>query len=256
MILPYLHLSTFSFGPLRFQYWGLFVALGILIAWLVGRRVADRFGATERHFSDFAAWAVVGGLVGARIAYVLMYDPNHFLAEPLDVFRLWEGGMSIVGGLVGAGLFAWFWTRLAKVDFWRMADLAAFVLPLGLGIGRVGCYLINDHPGIPFAHFPAVAYPGGPRLDLGLVLSVLDLVAFFVFLVAWLRRGRQPLPFLAWFAVTFGTLRLLSDFLRAWDGTLAEPRLWLMTPAQYVSVIVIVIGVLLWRNRLSSMRNN
>ncbi len=240
-MIPYFRLTTLTLGPVTLQTWGLLVASGVLAAVAAGRREARRFGLDGEAWLDLAAWMVLAAIIGARLMYALAYAPRYFAADPLAVVRIWDGGMSIWGGFLGAGLAAWICSRRLRLPLLPYLNLAAFVLPLGCAIGRLGCFLIHDHPGVLSRSFLAVAYPGGARLDHGLLLSLLNAFIFAIFLV-WRRYGRSPVPFLAGYALIYGAGRFILDFYRAWDLPGADLRLWALTPAQYLSLAAAAFG--------------
>ncbi|MDD5252237.1 MAG: prolipoprotein diacylglyceryl transferase [Patescibacteria group bacterium] len=248
-MIPYFEFTGVQFGPVHLQSWGFFVALGILAALVVGQREARRRGLTGDLFVDFATWAVIGGIVGGRLFYALFYAPAVFLSHPFFIIRIWDGGMSIFGGFLGAALTGWL--ALRREDSMTRSSVfnsAAYALPLGCAIGRLGCFLIHDHPGIKSDFFLAVAYPGGGRFDHGLLLSLLNALIFLGFWL-WRRRSRALPPFLAAYAVAYGVSRFGLDFLRAHDLVSSDTRYFGLTPAQYLSVLIVAFGIWLWHRQ-------
>ncbi len=250
-MIPYFRYAFVPLGPLHIQVWGLFVSLGILAALFVGYRRVRRLGLDRQAYLDMSAWMIVAALAGARLAHAAFYDPGPFLNDPWELLRLWHGGMSVYGGFFGAAAAALVYTRVRKLPFLVYADAFAFALPLGLAIGRLGCFFIHDHPGVLSASFLAVDYPGGSRLDHGLLLSLVDLAIFALFAVLELtRRQRSRRPYLAVFMLAYGAARFGLDFWRAWDLPGSDARYLGLTPAQYFSLALAAAGlVILLRNR-------
>jgi len=242
-MIPYFRITTLPLGPLHIQVWGLFVSLGILAAIAAGQREARRRGLDREVFFDLSAWMLVAAIIGARLGHAVFYDPGPFLSDPWELVRIWDGGMSVYGGFFGAAAAALLSTRRRKLSFLAYADVFAFVLPLGLAIGRLGCFFIHDHPGVLSGSFLAVAYPGGARLDHGLLLIILNLAVFalFVFLS---RRSGPSVPYLALFMLIYGLARFGLDFGRAWDLPAADARYLGLTPAQYFSLALPVVAVI------------
>ncbi len=242
-MIPFLHFTTIPLGPIQIQVWGLFVAIGIAAAVIIGQKEAQRRGLEREQFVDFACWILVGALITARLFYVIAYEPSAYLADPFKIFRVWEGGMSSFGGFLGAAIGALWYARRAKLSFMKYADVAAYVLPLGYGIGRIGCFLIHDHPGTLSHSLLAVRYPGGDRLDHGLLLSLLGFAMFAAFFVINRRhKGFGERGFLFLFMVCYGVARFFLDFFRAWDLSGADTRYFQLTPAQYGCLFFIAIG--------------
>jgi phosphatidylglycerol:prolipoprotein diacylglycerol transferase len=247
-MIPYFRLTTVELGPFHIQVWGAFVAAGILLAAWVGAREAARRGLDREKFLDLASWAVIAALVGARLGHVLFYEPAAYAADPLAVLRVWEGGMSMVGGLLGGALGAAWFARRARLNFFNYADAAAFALPLGYGCGRLGCFLIHDHPGTLSDSFLAVRFPTGARLDHGLLLSLFGFALAAAFFLV--RRVRpQATGYLPVFMVCYGAARFLFDFYRAVDLPGSDIRMAGLTPAQYAGAALLLGGVVIWHSR-------
>lgn len=242
-MIPYFSLTQIPVGPLHIQVWGLFVSAGVAAALLSGRREARRRGLNVEVFLDMAVWMFLAAIVGARLFYAVIYDPFIFISDPLELVRLWDGGMSIFGGFFGALAAGVVFARRRLIRFLQYADVFAFVLPLGCAIGRVGCFLIHDHPGIRSVILLAVAFPDGARLDHGLLLSLLNLAIFSIFLLIRRLRPAHHFPYLALYAMIYGAARFGLDFLRAWDLPAADVRYLWLTPAQYSSLAVLLVGI-------------
>ncbi len=240
-MIPYFELTHISLGPINLQAWGLFVSAGILLGAATAARMARKRGQDAQMVWDTATWAIIGAFVFARLTHVLAYEPEFFLAHPLDILKVWQGGFSVAGGFVGAALFGLFFLRKKGVDPLAYADTMIFGLPVGLFIGRIGCFLIHDHPGTATDFFLGVQYPDGVvRHDHGLYLSLNGLLLFLVFL---LFPKKSPPFYLILFLIWYGLVRFFLDFLRATDGVIVDTRYWFLTPAQYVSLVMVASGV-------------
>ncbi len=214
------------------------VSLGILTALFVITRRAKRLKLDVKIISDAALWILVGALIGARLVTVLFYDPSIYFENPLEIFAIWHGGLSSVGGFIGAVVVGLWYFRRKQVDVWKYADATIFGLPIGLGIGRIGCFLIHDHPGTASDFVLAVQYPDGEaRLDHGLLLSINGFLMALVFAI--LARKKRPVGmYLVVFGIWYGAVRFYLDFYRIIDATYLG-----LTPAQYVSVVMFVAGM-------------
>lgn len=249
-MIPYFQFTTIPLGPLTIQVWGLFVALGILAGAWAASRMARHRGQDEKFIWDLSVWVVTGAFVMARV-FMLVYEPSYYLSDPLEFFRIWHGGFSIMGGFFGALVTGIWFLRRKHVDVWAYCDTAVFGLPLGIFLGRIGCFLIHDHPGTLTDFALGVKYPDGVRHDHGLYDSINGLVLFILFL--WLahkkaKTGTYIVVFLVW----YGTVRFFLDFLRATNGPIVDTRYFSLTPAQYLAIVMVAGGVWLWRKRLSS----
>jgi phosphatidylglycerol---prolipoprotein diacylglyceryl transferase len=265
-------IERIDIGPLAISPHGVGIAVGFLIgAQLMVRRARRAGGPDETLIWNTIFWCLVGAMVGARVAYIL----GHFSEvtdggdDVLGVVKVWEGGISLLGGITGAVLAALPYIRKHRLGFWRMADLAAPGLALGIAVGRIGDLIIGDHLGKPTDFFlgwrclgevggvppqPASVYTtrleeGSPP-SLGCYDIVLHQTAIYDFLSSWVlfaflmwlarrnpRRGVLPLAFTIW----YGAMRVITDFLRV-DKTyfgLTGSQIWaliLMAVAAFVLV--------------------
>lgn len=237
-MIPYLSWQTIDLGPISLQVWGLFVALGFLLGGVAAGWFAKRQGEEAKVVYDLLPWLVLSGLVGGRLGHVLFYDFSYYLQQPLEIFAIWEGGLSVFGGLFLSTVVALAFFRRRQVNVWKYADILAFGLPFGKWLGRIGCFLIHDHPGTATDFVLGVQYPDGVvRHDHGLYLSLNALVMALVFL--WLARKPRPTGFyLAVFSLWYGAVRFFLDFYRLEDAR------WLgLTPAQYFCLALFLFGL-------------
>lgn len=243
-MIPYIEWKTFAIGPLTVQVWGLFAAAGIVAATTFGAREAKRRGLDAAKFEALAFWTIVAAFVGARLGHVALYEPGYYLAHPSEIFAVWKGGFSSFGGFFAAAAVAVWRIRSLGLPFLRTADVALPATVLGMTCGRVGCFLIHDHPGTlayGAGEWFAVRYPDGARYDLGLLLGVLDLALFAAYLA--LRKRAVPDGFhLAWIPIAYAPARFGLDFLRT-----ADARYLGLTPGQYGSIVLLVIGLFMMR---------
>lgn len=240
-VIPYFHLSTIHFGPISIQVWGLFVALGILAGAFASVWMAKRRGQDQKIIWDLSFWVISGAIIFGRLFHIV-YEPQIYIASPFELIKIWNGGMSVMGGFIGAVLFGVIFLRLRKVDIFSYADTAIFGLPLGLFIGRIGCFLLHEHPGRFTNFFLGVQYPDGVRHDLGLYLSINGLVlgvGFWVLAMRNAKIGTYLITFLIW----KGVARFVLDFLRATNGAIVDVRYFGLTPAQYVAIVMVMSGL-------------
>jgi phosphatidylglycerol:prolipoprotein diacylglycerol transferase len=134
-------------GPLKVHWYGIMYMLGFAAAWALGRRRvrAGRLpGVDEQAYSDLLFYSMLGVIFGARIGYVLFYDLDNYLREPLLIFKIWQGGMSFHGGLLGVLAAGLWWSRKYKTHFFDVIDFLAPLVPPGLGLGRLGNFINGE----------------------------------------------------------------------------------------------------------------
>lgn len=236
-MIPWFQYTAIHIGPLTLYVWGIFAALGLLVGAWIAARLAKERGLKQELIWDLAAVAGIAGIIGGRVFHILFYQFETYLADPASMLALWDGGISIIGSMLGAVIAVLFFLKKKKEAMLPYLDTATFGFPLGYAIGRIGCFLIHDHPGT-LTHFVlGVKFPDGVRHDLGLYEALNGLGLFALFLVLK-KRGAKPPTFLSAFLLWYGSTRFLLDFLRATDA-----RFLGLTPAQYVSLLLFSGGV-------------
>ena len=146
MIHPQFNPALISFGPIAIRWYALSYIVGfILFLWLGRRRIKqDNTAFTQEMLDDFLTWGVVGVILGGRLGYVLFYKLSDYLAHPLDIFKVWEGGMSFHGGFLGVVIAMWLFSRKHKISTLKTMDFVAPLVPLGLASGRIGNFINGE----------------------------------------------------------------------------------------------------------------
>ncbi len=243
-LIPYFEAPSFHLGPLHIQAFGVITAIGIWIAAGILGREAKKRGLPEKPVLDFAVWGVVGGVVGAHFMHLFLYHPEELRENgPLQIVKVWDG-LSSTGGMLGAVVAAVVFFRVNKLRFADYADALALATGTGWAIARIGCFAVHDHPGVRSEAWFSVQWPGGARLDMGLIDSVvLFAISGALFWLAHrkLLTGRL----LGALTLPYGIARFIEDFFRATDVSYADRRYAGLTPAQYVCFFLAAYG--LWR---------
>lgn len=268
---------AFSIGPVAVHWYGIMYLLGFGAAWWLGNRriAAGRLpGVNADAFSDLLFYAMIGVVLGGRIGYMLFYTPEAFLANPALLFRVWEGGMSFHGGLIGVLIASLWWSRKHKLHFFDTVDFVAPLVPLGLGFGRLGNFIgaelwgktTDGSWGVVFPHsLPAELAQLSPEALRSLHASgALDVYArhpsqlyqavlegLLLFAVLWCvsakPRGRYLVGGL--FALLYGVFRFAVEFVRMPDNGIYLAWGW-FTKGQLLSIPLILFGLyLIWRSR-------
>jgi phosphatidylglycerol:prolipoprotein diacylglycerol transferase len=248
-MIPYLTSTTYPVFGIPFQTWGTFVALGFLLGTYIAWRRAKQKGLKEQHVIDLAFWIFVAAMIGSRVFHVLFYDLGHYLQYPLDAINPMKPGYAIFGGFIGAFIAFFLFVKKHGLDFIAYADTLIWGLPWGCGVGRIGCFLIHDHPGTVSDFVLAVKYPDGKsRHDLGLYLALIGFAVGFLFL--WLnRKEREPGFWFGVFMLAEAISRFGLDFLRVVDM-----RYLGLTPTQWLSIPLFLLGVYFVREQFSKAK--
>ncbi|PIT87361.1 MAG: hypothetical protein COU31_03360 [Candidatus Magasanikbacteria bacterium CG10_big_fil_rev_8_21_14_0_10_40_10] len=246
-MIPYWQYNIIYFGPIPLQVWGVFVSVGLLSAIFFGYKLARKYLLNGDVIIDMSLWAIIGGLIMARVFHVAFYEPLYYVSNPLDFFKIWQGGASSLGGFVGAGLALWIFARLRKFKLKEILpyfDVAVLSLWLGWGIGRLGCFIIHDHIGRLSDFWLAVNFPAGARHDLGLYDSILGFSLFIVYFLLFKKLAKIQWGLITVFSVMdYAIARFMLDFLRVGDEFPGgDARYYHLTPAQW-GMLVIFFGL-------------
>jgi phosphatidylglycerol:prolipoprotein diacylglycerol transferase len=240
---------------LSIQPFGVLVATGVLLgAWVAGR-FARRNDLDPVATSDLVTYAVVSGFLFGYFLNGLFYEREalrEILRQPSLLFSTWLG-LSSYGGFFGGILGCFLWRYRTKTPLLPYANAVCFALPFGWLFGRIGCFVVHDHPGkvtdfpLAVADYRFGAPPYQPRHDLGLYEVIYSVLIIALFL--WLeRRGRRPVGFYCvLLPLLYAPGRFLLDFLRALPLEGGDARYAGLTPAQWSSLAMIGIGVAVWQ---------
>jgi phosphatidylglycerol---prolipoprotein diacylglyceryl transferase len=279
--MPYLHQIdpiALSLGPLKIHWYGLMYLVGFAVAWWLGRRRirAGRLpGVDEQGFGDLMFYGMLGVVLGGRLGYILFYDLGTYIEHPLQVFQVWQGGMSFHGGLLGVCAAVWWWSRRRGLHFMDTIEFAAPLVPPGLGFGRIGNFingelwgkLTNGNWGVVFptslpepyasmdaatlrAQFESGALNAFARHPSQLYQAALEGLVLFVVLWGFSSRPRPRYAVGGMFVLLYGVFRFIVEFVRVPDVQLQYLAFGWLTMGQLLSMPLILLGLFwLWRSR-------
>lgn len=243
-----------QWGPLAIRWYALAYIAGLILGWWTIRRiVADEVfwrGAkrpSSESIDDLLVYCAFGVIIGGRLGDVLFYDPEYYLAHPLDVFKVWQGGMAFHGGLIGCFLGMALFARRYGAPLLTVMDLVSLVAPIGLFFGRIANFIRPELWGRPTDVPWAMIFPGTdglPRHPSQIYEALLEGVAAFVILYALARRGafRWPGLIAGAFGILYGAARIFSEFFREPDPRLEDLGRGL-TMGMVLSAPMIVVGL-------------
>jgi phosphatidylglycerol:prolipoprotein diacylglycerol transferase len=239
-------------GPLAIRWYSLGYLAGILVGWWYLLKLIDRPGApmARRHADDMVFYATLGIILGGRLGYVLFYKPVFYLENPIDILKLWDGGMSFHGGVIGTSLGIFYLVRKNGLNWLRIHDYVACCVPFGLFFVRLANFVNGELWGRPTDVPWAVIFPTGgevPRhpsqiYEAGLEGILLFLILWFLF---WKTDARyQPGRLVGMFLLGYGVFRFLVEYYREADSHLvAFAQQTGLHMGQWLSVPMILGGV-------------
>ncbi|MGE0179251.1 MAG: prolipoprotein diacylglyceryl transferase [Sphingomonas sp.] len=250
-------------GGFQLRWYSLAYLAGIILGWWYLLRLLDQPGApmARRHADDLVFFSTLGIILGGRLGYVLFYKPMDYLADPLSIVRLWDGGMSFHGGVIGVSLGILWMARKHKLDWLRIHDYVACCVPFGLLFGRLANFVNSELWGglttVPWAVRFCEAFDragvcqivGPPRHPSPLYEALLEGVLLFAVLawMFWRTRARyQPGRLVGAFLLVYGISRFAVEFVREADAHLVEfARMTGLHMGQWLSLPMIVAGLYL-----------
>jgi len=224
-------------------YWyGVFFATGFLAVVIFWTWLSRREGRSAETASDLALWLMLGGVLGARLAYVIS-DWEAFSQEPLSIFRLWEGGLIYYGGLFGCVASGILYAKVKKEPMLKLADFIITAVPLGHGFGRLGCHFNACCYGRPTEAFWAIKLPStGAMVHPTQLLESGFNFLLFVVLVKLYLKNKVPGRITAIYLLTYPVFRFLNEYLRGDHRMTAG----LFDMAQSISIGLFVSGIVFW----------
>ncbi|WP_310498565.1 prolipoprotein diacylglyceryl transferase [Sandarakinorhabdus sp.] len=246
---PAFELLGSSWGPFALRWYSLSYIAGIIFAWWMLLRMARLPAApmTAPQTDDFITWATLGVILGGRLGYVLFYNLAKFMADPIQIIRVWDGGMSSHGGALGVILACLFYGWKHRLSGLRILDHVAVVTPVGLGLGRLANFNNGELWGRPTGTDWGVIFPGaGPEprypsqlFEAGLEGAALFIILFWLF---WRTDARLRPGLLAGvFGVCYGVFRFIVEYFREPDVQLGVLSTGL-TMGQTLTVPLILAG--------------
>ena len=237
-------------GPIRVGWYGLMYVFGFLASYLLVRHQMKRkdFWISKVEVENLYFYLIIGLMVGARFGYVFFYDLKMYLADPLEAFAIWHGGMSFHGGLIGVLIVGILFGWKNKKSFWKIADLIIVTAPIGLGLGRIGNFINGELYGrVTQVPWGMIFPKGGPFPRHPSQLYESGLEGGVLFLILWLLKDRK-LPtggLLAIFLSLYGVFRFFVECFREPDPQLGF-ILGSLTMGQILSSFMIIGGMILF----------
>ncbi len=216
----------FELGPFQIRYYGLFYALGFLIAYFLIAYLAKikELTLSKDDVSEFLIYTSVGVISGARIFYVLFYNLRYYLQNTSEIIAVWHGGLSFHGGLVGVVIASYLFCKRKKIEFYNLADIAVIPVALALAIGRLGNFINAELYGritnvswcVDYSKNQFIESPTGCRHPSQIYASIKNLT---IFTFLWfIKDNKLPKGFLFWsFISAYGLLRTIVEFFRQPD---------------------------------------
>ena len=252
LVHPQIDPVAIHLGPVGIHWYGLMYLIGFMSVLYLGKwrvRQNPESGWKASDIDDILFFGALGVIFGGRLGYVIFYQPAYFIQHPLEIFALWQGGMSFHGGFLGVLAAMWFFARKTGKKWLSIMDFVAPLVPIGLGAGRMGNFINGELWGRPTDVPWGMVFPqvdNLPRHPSQLYEFGLEGVALFALLWWYSSKPRPTGAVSALFLIGYGTSRFLVEFAREPDSFLGLLSLG-MSMGQWLSLPMIVVGIWMFR---------
>jgi len=248
MTYPLIDPVAIQLGPLAVHWYGLMYLVGFVAAWALARFRANDYRWEKSQVEDLLFYGAIGVIIGGRIGYALFYDLPNVISNPITLFKVWQGGMSFHGGLLGVLIAIGFFGRKSGKSFFEISDFVAPLVPLGLFFGRIGNFINGELWGrvsdVPWAMvFPT----GGPlaRHPSQLYQAMLEGLLLFIILWWFSAKTRPRAAVSGLFLLGYGCFRFIAEFFRVPDPQYGYLAFDWFTMGQLLCVPMIIAGLIM-----------
>ncbi|MCF7988705.1 MAG: prolipoprotein diacylglyceryl transferase [Methylovulum sp.] len=244
---PHIDPVALNLGSIEVHWYGLMYLIGFVAVYFLGQQRAKQPWSIIKPeaIEDLVTYGALGVILGGRVGYIFFYNFNEFLNNPIILFKIWQGGMSFHGGMLGVFIAMWFFGKKINCSVWQLTDVIAPLAPIGLGAGRIGNFINSELWGRPTDVPWAMIFPNGgdlPRHPSQLYEAVLE--GFILYIILWIytKKSRPAMATTTLAILLYGVFRFFVEFYRMPDAHLGYVLLSWVTMGQILSTPMILIG--------------
>ena len=234
---------------IEIRWYSLAYIIGILLGWILSKRFFISNVELKEKFDDFLTFVILGIIIGGRLGYVILYNPNYYLDNLIDIFKIWEGGMSFHGGLIGVVLASIYFAKKNNQNFFIYLDVVSIVAPIGIFFGRIANFINSELYGtetnLPWA-VQFIKIDNLYRHPTQLYEAIFEGLILFLILIYLRNKGLMKITGLmsGIFLICYSIFRFIIEFLRVPDEQVGY-LLFNLTMGQIISCIFFLIGIYL-----------
>ena len=262
MNFPYIHPIAFSIGPLDIRWYSLSYIAGIFISWIIVRKflINSNKNISKEFIDELLNYAVIGIIVGGRLGYVLFYNFEYYLFSPIEILKIWKGGMSFHGGLIGIIIAIIIYSNKRKINYLEITDMIALVSPIGIFFGRIANFINGELFGrITYSKFGIIFPNGGdlPRHPSQLYEAFFEGIAIFLILnlLFFFSKFRFYKGFFSgMFLFLYGFFRFFVEYFREPDSQIGY-FFEFVTLGQILCIPMIILGIFIISKVIKKQNN-
>ena len=237
---------AFQFFSIEIRWYSLAYIFGILLGWGLSKRIFITDSELKEKFDDFITYLILGIIVGGRLGYILFYNPVYYLNNTTSIFKIWEGGMSFHGGLIGVIIMSFWFAKKNNQNFFSYLDVISIVAPIGIFFGRIANFINSELYGFETNFSWGVKFilvDNLYRHPSQLYEAFFEGLILFLILIFFRRKGFMKIPGLisGLFLIFYSIFRFIIEFFRVPDEQLGYIFLNL-TMGQIISFVFLLIG--------------
>ena len=256
-----------NFDPVAIQiftfeirWYSLAYIIGILCGWILSKKVFILDLNIKDKFDDFITFLILGIIIGGRLGYVLFYNFDYYSDNPTDIFKIWQGGMSFHGGLIGVIIASILFSKKNNQNAFNYLDIVSLVAPIGIFFGRLANFINSELYGIETKMPWGVKFVQVDSLfrhPSQIYEAIFEGIILFFILIYFRRKGFMKIPgyISGLFLIFYSIFRFLIEFLRAPDEQLGY-LIFSLTMGQIISLIFLIIGIYLIINKYEIKKNS
>ena len=240
---------AFQFFSLEIRWYSMAYIIGILLGWFLSKKFFIKDYQLKEKFDDFITYLILGIIIGGRLGYVLFYNLDYYVENFLDIFKIWQGGMSFHGGLIGVIIVSVWFAKKNKQNFFSYLDIISLVAPIGIFFGRISNFINSELYGIetnlPWA-VKFIQIDNLYRHPSQLYEAIFEGLILFIILIYFRNKGFLKTSGLisGLFLSFYSTFRFMIEFLRVPDEQIGY-LFFNLTMGQIISFIFLLIGIYL-----------
>jgi phosphatidylglycerol---prolipoprotein diacylglyceryl transferase len=245
-----------NFGFLEIRWYSLAYIFGILIGWWIAKKIINfkiqnkNLEFDSKIFDDLISYIIISIIIGGRLGYVIFYNLSYYVSNPFDIFKIWQGGMSFHGALLGIILATYIFSKKVKVNYFFFLDLVACVAPIGIFFGRIANFINGELYGKPTELFWSVIFPKIdeiPRHPSQLYEATLEGLVLFIILISLIYKESTKRGVVSGlFMILYGLFRMISEQFREPDTQIGY-LFNMFSMGSVLSFFMILVGLLILR---------